>query len=94
MYRQLEKNLLNSNMSSTCPYNMVNFGTLTAEIGWRVWSTQQISTGFALLQRRRSLEANQTLHDVWPSPGLLPLTGFCQMQNSPCVQVLRSPILV
>ena len=25
----------------------------------------------ALLQRRRSTEVNQTLHDVWPSPGLL-----------------------
>ena len=46
--------------------------------------------------------ANQTLHDVWPSPGLLhyiyfrgllPLTEFCQVQNSLCVQVLRSPIL-
>jgi len=38
------KNLLNSNISSRCPYNMVNVGLLTAEIGWRVW---QISTGFA-----------------------------------------------
>jgi len=34
----IEKNLLNSNISSTCPHNMVNFGPLTAEIGWRVWS--------------------------------------------------------
>jgi len=25
--------LLNSNMSSTCPHNMVNFGPLMAEIG-------------------------------------------------------------
>jgi len=36
MYRQLEKELLNSNTSSTCPDNMVNFGLLTAEIRWRV----------------------------------------------------------
>jgi len=28
------KNLLNSNISSTCPHNMVNIGPLTAEIGW------------------------------------------------------------
>jgi len=26
MYGQLEKNLLNSNTSTTCPHNMVNFG--------------------------------------------------------------------
>jgi len=32
MYRQSEKNLLSSDMSSTCPLNMVNFGLLTAEI--------------------------------------------------------------
>jgi len=28
------KKLLNSNTSSTCRYNMVNFGPLTAEISW------------------------------------------------------------
>jgi len=32
MYRQSEKNLLNSNTFSTCPDNMVNFGPLAAEI--------------------------------------------------------------
>ena len=26
---------------------------------------------FALLHRRRSTEVNQTLHDAWPSPGLV-----------------------
>ena len=31
-YRQSEKNLLNSNMFPTCPYNIVNFGLLAAEI--------------------------------------------------------------
>jgi len=56
-----------------------------------------------LLQRRRSTEANQTLHGVWPSPGLVhdiyifggscPITEFCQVQNSLCVQVLCSRIL-
>jgi len=29
--------MLSSNMSSTCPHNMVNFGLLAAEIGWPVW---------------------------------------------------------
>jgi len=33
------KNELNSHISSTCSHNMVNFGPLTAEIGWRVWGT-------------------------------------------------------
>jgi len=46
-----KKNLLSSNNSSTCPHNVANFGPLTAEIGWPVWGTQQISTGFASWQR-------------------------------------------
>jgi len=43
------KNLLNSNTSSTCPHNMVNFGPLTAEIGLaeQFGTPLQISTGFA-----------------------------------------------
>ena len=54
----------------------------------------------SLLQRRRSPEANKTLHDAWPSPALVhyiyifggscSLTEFCQLQYSLCVQVLRS----
>jgi len=39
MYRQSEKNLLSSNISSTSPHNMVNFGPLTAEICLVVWGT-------------------------------------------------------
>jgi len=39
MYRQSEKQLLNIDISSTRPRNMVNFGLLTAEICWRVWGT-------------------------------------------------------
>jgi len=51
------------------------------------------------------MEANQTLHSVWPLPGLVDyiytfggscsVTKFCHMQNSLCIlQVLRlrSPI--
>ena len=102
-----KKNLLNSNISFTCPYNMVNFLPLTAEIVWRVWSTPVNFNRFrvlaSLLHRHRSTEVNQTLHDVWPSPGLVhyvyilggscPLMEFCQVQNSLCVQVLHSSIL-
>jgi len=78
-----------------------------AETGSVVCSTAANFNGFrvlpSLLQRRRSPEANQTLHDVWPSPGMVryiytfggfcPLMEFCQVQNSLCVQVLHSPIL-
>jgi len=35
----MRKNLLSSNMSSTCPRNMVNFGLLTPEIHPVVWGT-------------------------------------------------------
>jgi len=34
-----KKNLLSRNISSTCPDNTVNFGSLAAEICWRVWGT-------------------------------------------------------
>ena len=72
------KNLLNSNISSTCPHNMVNVGLLAAEIGSGVWCTPANFNGFrvlaALLHRRRTMEVNQTLHDVWPSPGLVHYT--------------------
>ena len=45
-----EKNLLSSNMSSTCPHNMVNFSPLTAEIVREFGAPLQISTGFESLQ--------------------------------------------
>jgi len=40
------KNLLNSSSSSTCPHNMVNFGSLAADIGWRVWGTPANFNGY------------------------------------------------
>ena len=48
-YRQSEKKLLSSNISSTCPDNMVNFGPLVAEIGLPVWGTPANFNGFHLL---------------------------------------------
>jgi len=47
MYRQSEKNLLSSNISSTCPHNMVNFGPLVAEILSLVWGTPGNFNGFS-----------------------------------------------
>jgi len=42
-FNNWEKNLLNSNVSPTCPHNMVNFGLLAAEICWRVCKFQRVS---------------------------------------------------
>jgi len=49
MYRQSEKNLLSSNISSICPHNMVNFGPLAAEIVSLVWGTPGNFIGFRVL---------------------------------------------
>jgi len=73
---------------------------------WWVRGTPANFNGFralaSLLQLPRSMEANKTLHDVgcllhWYTIytfwGSSPITEFCHVQNSRCVQVLRSPIL-
>ena len=44
-----KKNLLNSNISSTCRHNMVNFFPLTAEICCWVWGTPPSFSGFCIL---------------------------------------------
>jgi len=85
---------------------MPNVGPLTAEVGLPVWGTTANFNPFRvlalLLQRRRSTLANQTLHYLWSSPGLVhyiyifvgfcPLAEFWHVQYSLCVQVLRSRI--
>ena len=85
------KKLSNSNISPKCPRNTVNIGPLAAEIGSLVCGTpanfNRFRVSTSLLQRRRSTEGNQTLQDVWPSPGLVhyiyifggscPVTEFC-----------------
>jgi len=43
------KNLLNIDTFPTRSHNMVNFGLLTAEICWRVWSTPANFNGFHVL---------------------------------------------
>jgi len=59
------KNLLSSNMSSTCPHNMANFGPLAAEIGSGVWGTPANFNGFrvlaALLHATLVVGVSQTL---------------------------------
>jgi len=65
MYRQSQKSLLSSNISSTCLRNMVNFGLLTAQIGSGVWGTPANFNGFrvlaALLQGTLVVGVSQTL---------------------------------
>ena len=46
MYRQSEKKLLSSNISSTCPDG--EFGPLTAETGSGVWGTHSNFSGFCM----------------------------------------------
>jgi len=45
------KNLLSSNVSSTCPHNIVNFGPLAAEICLPVWGTPANFNDFTSWQR-------------------------------------------
>ena len=64
-YIDNRKKLLSSNTSSTCLRNKVNFGTLTAEIGSRVWGTPANFNGFrvlaALLHGTLVVSVSQTL---------------------------------
>jgi len=98
MYRQSEKKLLNSDISSTCPHNVVNFRPLTAETGWRVWGTPKISTGFAswfryctnVAQRRSTILFTMfgrllSWYTIYIFGSSCPLMEFCQVQNSLCI---------
>ena len=72
------QNLLNSNISSIMSSQC---DELRPTNGWDLFTSLEHPnklTNFnvflvlpSLLQRHRSPEANQTLHDVWPSPGLV-----------------------
>ena len=44
-----KKNLLSSDISSTCPRNMVNFSPLAAKVGLPVWDTLANFNGFRVL---------------------------------------------
>jgi len=95
-----KKNLLCSNISSTCPHNMVNFGSLAAEIISLVWGTPGNFNGFrflaALLHRTLVVGVSQTaalnrgrlLHSVGrPSRWALAHISSCTW--SPAVAVLQ-----
>jgi len=44
--RRVVKKLVSSNISSTCPHKMVNFGPLMTEIGWQVCGIPANFSGF------------------------------------------------
>jgi len=56
-----KKNLLNSNITPTCHYNMLNFSPLAAEIFWRVWGTPANFVLTALLLGTPVMGVSQTL---------------------------------
>ena len=59
MYRQPEKKLLSSNISSTRPHDMVNFGSLAVEIG--PCKFQRISRLGSVTARHLVVGVSQTL---------------------------------
>jgi len=71
------KNLLSSNISSTCPHNMVNFGLLTAEIDWRVWGTPII---FQRLSRLGSVTAQHS--GSGRQPNFVALNRGCHLYSA------------
>jgi len=104
-YRQSEKNLLSSNISSTRPHNMVNFSSLLVALFRKFGAPQLISTAFASWLHYCSDVAERKPTKLctifgrylgWYSihfGGCCSLTEFCRVQNSLCVlQVLRCPI--
>jgi len=83
-------------------HNMVNFGPLMAEMCCRVWGTPANFNRFHilawLLHQRRSMEVNQTLHDVWLSSVLVYciyiLGGSCPLTEFlPAAEFTLRPIL-
>ena len=88
------KNLLNSNISSTCPHNVVDVGLLAAEIGSGVWWVSRLGSVTASTSHNggqpnfaRCLAVSWAGNYTFSLEGSCPLTEFCQVQNPLCVQV-------
>jgi len=84
---------------------MANFGPLTLRSVYQFGAPQQILTGFASWLHYYSDVAHRRppklcrifgrllcCYYIYILRGSCPLTEFCHVQNSQCVQVLRSPI--
>jgi len=97
------KKLLHSNISSTCPHNMANFGPLTVrEFGAQskfqrvsrlafVTTATSLARGQLNFARCLAVSCDGTLYIHFG--GSCPLTEFYQVQNLLYVQVLGSRIL-
>ena len=95
MYRQLEKNLLSNNISSTCPHSFVNFSPLAAEMVSLVWGTPANFNGFWILSallhgtlvvgvsQTAALNRGRHLYSAgWPSRWALPrISSVCLNQK-------------
>jgi len=85
------KNLLSSNISPTCHYNMVNFGPLTAEIVSFVWGTPANFNGFrvlAALLHSQTVALNRGRHLY--SAGRPSHWALAHISSSGCLSVLLS----
>ena len=95
MYRQSEKSSLNSNISSTCP----KYGELRPISGWDRFVSLRHPSKFQRVSRLGFVSAATSVNGSQPNfahihfGGSCPVTEFCQVHNSLCVLVLRSPIL-
>jgi len=69
------KNILSSNISSTRPHNMVNFGPLTAEIGSGVWGTPANFYGFRVMPA----DCSDVAHGRPTKPSCFNIQGFCPL---------------
>ena len=75
------------------------YGELTAEIDWWVWGSPATFDRFrifaSLLHRHYSMEVNQTLPDVWLSPGLVhyiyTLWGSCTVTEFSKCKIYFAP---
>jgi len=104
MYRQSKK-LLTSNISSLCSHNMANFGPITCEIRSGVCGTPANFNGFRVLASLHDVAHRMPTklctifgrllgcYTMYTLLAALAPNGILPLQNSLCVQVLRSPIL-
>jgi len=75
-----KKNLLSSSISPTCPYNIVNFGLLAAEIVSLVWGAPANFNGFRVLA---ALQQSSSGHQ----PNFVALNrGFTEPPCRTCVR--------
>ena len=74
---------------------MANVGPLTTEIGSGVWGTQEIQqvSRLGFVAAAMSLTGGQPNFALCLAASWAGTTEFCQVQNSLCVRVLRSPVL-